>query len=107
MKNMYRHERSPSARREWIEIIQQAEMPESKKCLPLRGGSGLKSPQVLRQMGLYSLPLRGGSGLKLFVLIGARLDVMSPSARREWIEILVFHCMIYLHQVSLCEEGVD
>ena len=58
-------EKSPSSRREWIEISSCAALLWFKLGLPPRGGSGLKS----------------------FVINEFLLSRLSPSSRREWIEI--------------------
>ena len=60
-------------------------------CLPPHGGSGLKSPshQILINLRLR-LPPHGGSGLKFEGNTVPLWKVgMSPSPRREWIEIHV------------------
>ena len=53
------------------------------------------------------LPLRGGSGLKLLGAGEVYMYELSPSARREWIEIAWSRRSIHVRIVSLCEEGVD
>ena len=78
---------SPSARREWIEIEDLRFPSAGITRLPLRGGSGLKSLVIDSKACECRLPLRGGSGLKFGNVIGNRIINLSPSARREWIEI--------------------
>ena len=102
---------SPSMRREWIEMIFLSTDQTLEMGLPPCGGSGLKC--ILNSTAhkcYYRLPPCGGSGLKCWVAapgrsgneslppcggsglkyLSAKLTVsnrMSPSMRREWIEI--------------------
>ena len=78
--------RSPSTRREWIEIS------------PSRSGGTVRT----------RLPPHGGSGLKLFgCQSSGGLHTASPSTRREWIEIYEDRTMVDYCAVSLHTEGVD
>ena len=77
--------KSPSARREWIEILTSAR----------QSATGVR------------LPPRGGSGLKFELLNQRQRDSGSPSARREWIEIGISVGVLGDRVVSLREEGVD
>ena len=64
-KEIQRIRESPSIRREWIEIQKNPLDKNEKKGLPPYGGSGLKS-----------------SGGKMWTM-----SSVSPSIRREWIEM--------------------
>ena len=79
--------RSPSMRREWIEIS--VRTPEYH--------TAFRSPSMRREwIEMLSL--------SRYVRIPAR----SPSMRREWIEMTVFFKKIVVrHMVSLHAEGVD
>ena len=57
--------KSPSTRREWIEILSPSKNSEYLQCLPPHGGSGLKCRALPAKLSGH----------------------MSPSTRREWIEI--------------------
>ena len=58
--------RSPSTRREWIEMQINEELRRMQRGLPPRGGSGLKSVPMSDSAPVLRLPPRGGSGLKFF-----------------------------------------
>ena len=77
--------KSPSIRREWIEIHISNKMCSSYN----------------------SLPPYGGSGLKCLMLMHKTSYLVSPSIRREWIEILGPVYTYPAAQVSLHTEGVD
>ena len=77
--------RSPSARREWIE------MPYA----PARVGTWA-SPSARREW--IEMPSRHDHRTR---------SVESPSARREWIEIIASAASSQPRAVSLREEGVD
>ena len=80
--------KSPSTRREWIEILSPSKNSEYLQCLPPHGGSGLKcKPDTKSRIKAYRLPPHGGSGLKCRALPAKLSGHMSPSTRREWIEI--------------------
>ena len=53
------------------------------------------------------LPPHGGSGLKSVIAITLVEDRLSPSTRREWIEITYRLVYIIYRLVSLHTEGVD
>ena len=55
--------------------------------LPPHGGSGLKSFAVPGIIYSGRLPPHGGSGLKCRALPAKLSGHMSPSTRREWIEM--------------------
>ena len=78
-----------------------------KSSLPLRGGSGLKSCLLrrIKNMNIVSLCEEGVDWNS--TLIESVLPVVSPSARREWIEIMMQKNKKGDAAVSLCEEGVD
>ena len=78
--------KSPSTRREWIEIVHLVQQLFWICCLPPHGGSGLKSNYGEED---------------------DEYDEESPSTRREWIEILMLKCMVVDMRVSLHTEGVD
>ena len=81
---------SPSMRREWIEIRKQKAIRIVQSRLPPCGGSGLKLDVPTDNVRVSSrLPPCGGSGLKYFVLSKTLNCLMSPSMRREWIEMSV------------------
>ena len=77
--------KSPSIRREWIEIHISNKMCSSYN----------------------SLPPYGGSGLKCLMLMHKTSYLVSPSIRWEWIEMLVVYPLIRGLFVSLHTEGVD
>ena len=122
--------RSPSMRREWIEMafvisnpLQVMSLPpcggsglkylnstvnESEvECLPPCGGSGLKCCYHFQQYESCCLPPCGGSGLKSHVQRKRQNCKRSPSMRREWIEISIFRAVGSMSSVSLHAEGVD
>ena len=77
-------EKSPSTRREWIEMSRGAFKMYS-----------LMSPSTRREwIEMLTLSARPSSG-------------MSPSTRREWIEILLMYKFLTKGRVSLHTEGVD
>ena len=80
-------QKSPSTRREWIEMP--VASPTAQKCwsLPPHGGSGLKYIRDYRDRSQKGLPPHGGSGLKYRRLRHSRQQIVSPSTRREWIEM--------------------
>ena len=55
--------------------------------LPPCGGSGLKCTGRGHRRKRACLPPYGGSGLKLYGFCAFFSDILSPSIRREWIEI--------------------
>ena len=77
--------------------------------LPPCGGSGLKFVVAADIAGLkVGLPPCGGSGLKCDVGCADALNIyVSPSMRREWIEILFDRSGRTIIIVSLHAEGVD
>ena len=78
---------SPSTRREWIEMPHNQRNMLVALRLPPHGGSGLKldfNDLVTLSEGL---PPHGGSGLKSMSFCHQLLVNLSPSTRREWIEI--------------------
>ena len=98
---------SPSTRREWIEIRHVLGAPALRQCLPPHGGSGLKCPACGFSGRGTCLPPHGGSGLKYRE---RRLNLRcrrSPSTRREWIEISILLRPAFHNRVSLHTEGVD
>ena len=78
---------SPSIRREWIEIVRKIIFRRCQICLPPYGGSGLKYGNLYNRVRKLSLPPYGGSGLKFDIVNVCQQGCMSPSIRREWIEI--------------------
>ena len=56
---------------------------------------------------MVRLPPCGGSGLKYGVSVDYLLGRVSPSMRREWIEICVSERSANVLAVSLHAEGVD
>ena len=77
--------RSPSMRREWIEILR---IPDKRNKFP-------------------RLPPCGGSGLKYFHVEICEAKDTSPSMRREWIEMNCGQSAVVVGKVSLHAEGVD
>ena len=77
--------KSPSIRREWIEIHISNKMCSSYN----------------------SLPPYGGSGLKCLMLMHKTSYLVSPSIRREWIEMPYAYAQTLFPCVSLHTEGVD
>ena len=51
--------------------------------------------------------LRGRCGLKYYYGKQKMNEVVSPSARKVWIEIITLICMTVMTRVAFCEEGVD
>ena len=78
---------SPSMRREWIEIQSCQAGSRSPPGLPPCGGSGLKCRFTAYNAVVYRLPPCGGSGLKFVGYQSIPRIILSPSMRREWIEI--------------------
>ena len=121
--------RSPSMRREWIEIPHSCFFLSAFQSLPPCGGSGLKWSKLRSHQLHYCLPPCGGSGLKYgnhhVVTVQGESPSMrrewiemevqkmkievgkSPSMRREWIEIPCMILVFSIRRVSLHAEGVD
>ena len=59
------------------------------------------------QIQRYRLPPHGGSGLKYLKTLTLVLRKLSPSTRREWIEIKCYGIDEDKCKVSLHTEGVD
>ena len=98
---------SPSMRREWIEISLDPPSIPHIGGLPPCGGSGLKFRFASSSSVFSCLPPCGGSGLKFLTLTGSHIAALSPSMRREWIEMVTSCTGLGLTQVSLHAEGVD
>ena len=125
-----RSKRSPSMRREWIEMpplynksiksvvslhaegvdwnMNRQKLLCALSRLPPCGGSGLKLLLVILLLCVMGLPPCGGSGLKWkYMKRYTTAFNKSPSMRREWIEIYIVTHRILPVLVSLHAEGVD
>ena len=79
--------RSPSARREWIEITGMIDDAFGWAGLPPRGGSGLKLPPRVPLPRLAMSPSARREWIEIIIIARIEGVSQSPSARREWIEI--------------------
>ena len=99
---------SPSAWREWIEILVRVHINLTLIRLPPHGGSGLKFFGCYPFLPLKSLPPHGGSGLKLYNKYIRIFTIWSPSAWREWIEIdCPCSCLCSLPSPSAWREWIE
>ena len=79
--------KSPSMRREWIEITMQIQVDKDGLSLPPCGGSGLKYHVPRSGRSVYLSPSMRREWIEI-VIISVLVNVIaSPSMRREWIEI--------------------
>ena len=78
---------SPSARRVWIEILVVIPAARRTPGHPPHGGCGLKFWLSMWCQWGQRHPPHGGCGLKCFLRFVYCRNVLSPSARRVWIEM--------------------
>ena len=100
-------EKSPSMRREWIEIPQ-SEYTDRLYSLPPCGGSGLKYIWTVSALEQSQSPSMRREWIEMTESsFPAPAQVRSPSMRREWIEMQVVKSSWLSRIVSLHAEGVD
>ncbi len=107
LRHGHRGRKSPSMRREWIEMQDVRNDETLCGCLPPCGGSGLKWSGDRENTADRCLPPCGGSGLKCVCRRRTGGTGVSPSMRREWIEIPQTVLEVTQNGVSLHAEGVD
>ena len=78
---------SPSARKVWIEIILQIVGESDIDCHLPRGRCGLKSVFIFVSAFFNRHLPRGRCGLKYLQCISQAWKILSPSARKVWIEM--------------------
>ena len=94
-------------RREWIEIATETASENDEKSPSMRREWIEMMFSVLTLLVLVSLPPCGGSGLKSLTVEFRFSSAQSPSMRREWIEIFHGYAIRNDLDVSLHAEGVD
>ena len=100
-------QKSPSARKVWIEIVViQCAINPVKRHLP-QGRCGLKSAILNTMYEEYSHLPQGRCGLKLFTAVNKIKKEGSPSARKVWIEITARGSIEVENKVTFRKEGVD
>ena len=74
-------------RREWIEIRKYHSAHMRWPCLPPCGGSGLKWTKIMRDEDEIMSPSMRREWIEMLCLRPSKMGTVSPSMRREWIEI--------------------
>ena len=82
-------EKSPSMRREWIEMRTIQHYEQGSKSPSMRREWIEMRKSSIMQLKFSGLPPCGGSGLKCNAIPQKRNRITSPSMRREWIEIML------------------
>ena len=87
-KNRKGGDKSPSIRREWIEMNTFSSRPAVRLCLPPYGGSGLKFFHLVRFVNYRKSPSIRREWIEMrCTKVKIEQGHKSPSIRREWIEI--------------------
>ena len=100
-------DRSPSARKVWIEIAFSRRTAGSVTVAFRKEGVDWNTTYSLREKTAEGRLPQGRCGLKYYIISVISWQEVSPSARKVWIEILLSVMKMKLTRVAFRKEGVD